>query len=292
MIDAGVEPMEPYASGRKPWPCRCLTCGKTVSPRLDAILAGQGGCRWCGNRVVDAEAAAVTMRESGLVTLVLYPGALVPWECECTSCGRTVSPRFADVRKGHAGCKWCSWREVGLTRRVDEASAMQVMLESRLKPVVPYSGKDVPWRSLCLNCNREVTPSYASVRDGHGCRLCAPWGFDTTQPAVVYVVTNKTLGAAKVGIGNSDADRPRRLGSRGWELVGVVRVPGEAARDIERAILDWWRNDLGLPPYLSKSDMPQNGWTETVELDEVDVPETIRRIERLATQIEQAALKP
>jgi hypothetical protein len=50
---------------------------------------------------------------------------------------------------------------------------------------------------------------------------------------------------------------------------------------METDILVWWRKELGLPPYLSKSEMPQRGWTETVDLDAIDVAETIRRMKSL-----------
>jgi hypothetical protein len=58
-------------------------------------------------------------------------------------------------------------------------------------------------------------------------------------------------------------------------------VPSELAIEIEKNILCWWRRDLNLPRYLSKHEMPQNGWTETVELDGIDIPATVRRIREL-----------
>ena len=50
---------------------------------------------------------------------------------------------------------------------------------------------------------------------------------------------------------------------------------------IEDNILDWWRTELTLPPYLGRYEMPQGGWTETVDSSEIDLAATVRRIENL-----------
>ena len=112
---AGLEPLVPYRSGQYPWQCRCLTCGATVSPRLAAIRAGQGGCRPCGwdigsSRRRDREAprAEADMREAGLEPLEPYTTALTPWRCRCSTCHRTVTPRLNSVRSGQRGCIYCS----------------------------------------------------------------------------------------------------------------------------------------------------------------------------------------
>ena len=51
----------------------------------------------------------------------------------------------------------------------------------------------------------------------------------------------------------------------------------------ERDILRWWRG-LGLPSYLTLGQMPQGGWTETVEMRRVDLAATVTRICNLAVQ--------
>lgn len=57
---------------------------------------------------------------------------------------------------------------------------------------------------------------------------------------------------------------------------------GALALEIEQNILDWWRADQALPIFLASEEMPQGGWTETVEL-ELDLAATMRRINMLAT---------
>ena len=51
MRAAGLEPLEPYRNSRAAWRCRCLSCGREVTPRYGSVAMGQGGCVACGNRV-------------------------------------------------------------------------------------------------------------------------------------------------------------------------------------------------------------------------------------------------
>ena len=73
MRAAGVEPIEQYRNSQSPWPCRCLRCGQTVSPRYGAVKAG-GGCRYCNDTAIKPEAATVAMRNVQLEPLEPYLG--------------------------------------------------------------------------------------------------------------------------------------------------------------------------------------------------------------------------
>lgn len=46
MQKGGLRPLTPYVNANKPWKCRCLECGRTISPSLNAVRDG-GGCRYC-----------------------------------------------------------------------------------------------------------------------------------------------------------------------------------------------------------------------------------------------------
>ena len=50
MRAADLEPIEPYPGSGRPWLCICMVCGTEVSPRLNGIRQGQGGCIDCGAR--------------------------------------------------------------------------------------------------------------------------------------------------------------------------------------------------------------------------------------------------
>lgn len=275
MCAAGVEPLEPFRSSRVPWLGQCVVCENRVSPTLSSVKGGQGGCKWCAKKAIDPVAAEAFMRAAGLLPLVDYPGWHSPWLCRCR-CGRAVTPRYGSIKRGQGGCHWCG-------KSVDPAVAIGHMLSAGLEPLAPYRGADAPWPCRCRDCNNVVTPRYKSIREGQGCRFCANYGFRPGDAAFVYLITHATLGAVKVGIGNVDGNRLGQHSKQGWQTVAVVPVPGERAIAIEKTILDWWRVGLGLPPYLSEQEMPQAGWTETVDLDAVDVPTVIHRIQSLAT---------
>ncbi|MFF3679870.1 GIY-YIG nuclease family protein [Streptomyces sp. NPDC002120] len=109
----GFEPQEPYRSVKYPWRCLCHGCGTITSPTFGSILAGQSGCRRCADlragaaRREDPERAAASMREAGLEPLEPYTGAMRPWRCRCTTCGRASTPTLAKIRSGRR-CKYCA----------------------------------------------------------------------------------------------------------------------------------------------------------------------------------------
>ena len=53
MLNAELEPLEPYVNAQKPWKCKCLKCERVVKPRFGGISAGIGGCRFCGPHGLD-----------------------------------------------------------------------------------------------------------------------------------------------------------------------------------------------------------------------------------------------
>lgn len=53
-----LEPLEPFVDADEPWRCRCLACGRVVTPRLSSIGAG-GGCKYCATAGLDLNAPAI-----------------------------------------------------------------------------------------------------------------------------------------------------------------------------------------------------------------------------------------
>jgi hypothetical protein len=152
-----------------------------------------------------------------------------------------------------------------------------------LEPLEVYPGSLRPWKCRCLKCGRTVAPCYTTIkRGGGGCRWCANSGFKSGEDALVYLITHPGYAAVKIGITDAEGSRVNKHRQRGWEVLATVNVPGEAALAIEAEILSWWRVDLGLGPYLGRQEMPQGGWTETVDSMEINVASTIRRIMTLA----------
>ena len=103
-----LEPLEPYPGTMFPWRCKCLKCGREVTPRHNGVRRNQGGCAWCaGNKVDPAEAVAL-MVVAELEPLEPYTSAGGGWKCRCTKCGKVVKPSYSNVRSGHGGCRWCA----------------------------------------------------------------------------------------------------------------------------------------------------------------------------------------
>ena len=47
------------------------------------------------------------------------------------------------------------------------------------------------------------------------------------------------------------------------------------------------REERGLMPYLSPEQMPQKGWTETVDASEIDLPSIWSKIEEFSRLVEE-----
>lgn len=217
-----------------------------------------------------------------------YPGKNDrPWRSRCLRCGSEVTPLYANIQQG--GVRSCNTCRSATSRALrlaetDPERAVAEMHEAGFEPLEPFHGTNAPWACRCIKCGAQRQPRLNNIRQrGDGCGDCAMrGGFKVNRAALVYLIYHEAHHAIKVGIGNVDRDRLGQHRSRGWVTLAVEYVPGAQAPPIERAILAWWRNDLALPPYLSKNEMPQAGWTETVDADAIDIPATIARIRTLA----------
>lgn len=280
MRAALLEPVEPYpGKNKRPWLCRCLRCGKEVSPNYNSIQRGQGGCKWCARKVLDPREAADELRRIGLIPTEPFPGSNAPWRSACVHCQKISTPRYNDVISGRiVGCVWCN------KRRVSPDDAVRVMLAANLLPLTPYVNNATPWASLCMKCNRTVYPRYGNMRTSQsGCRWCSPRGANFALPGLVYLVTHEGLNAHKIGISNIGTDRVENHRRQGWMVHAERRfeVTYDAYR-VEQAVLRWWREDLALPVHLTADEVPQKGHTETVSADALSLPDVWAKVLELA----------
>ncbi len=104
---------------------------------------------------------------------------------------------------------------------------------------------------------------------GSGCPVCATFGFDPSKPALLYFLSNPEKQARKVGITNVGTTRLRDFKRQGWTALNTLEHPtGYILREVERNVLFWIRNDLGLPAYLNEKDMRRlGGWSETFSIE-------------------------
>ncbi len=47
MRKSNLEPTKPFTNSSSPWECECLRCGETVTPTLQNVKRGHGGCIYC-----------------------------------------------------------------------------------------------------------------------------------------------------------------------------------------------------------------------------------------------------
>lgn len=65
-------------------------------------------------------------------------------------------------------------------------------------------------------------------------------------------------------------------------LAQIVMVSIYVERAREDYNLTWLRQDRGLPACLSREEMSQSGWTETVDASEIDLPTIWAKVEALS----------
>jgi hypothetical protein len=255
-----AEPLVPYPGGaRKPWRCRCLSCGKIIYPNRNNVMSGQGACKYCApNAPVDPRAAVAKMLDHGFQTLVPYPGTGKPWLSQCTAAGHLVAPRYDNTTRRGGACGLCTRHGSG-----DPQQALVDMKAAGFTPLEQFRNVSSTWMSLCGGCGKIVSPKLNNVRTrGACCAHCAKYGLDPAAPAWLYVMAHAGLGAVKIGITgrHTREDRVARLEGSGWTEVRKWPFDtGDAARYTEQTVLKLLRSQ-GHAPFLSAAQMlPEAG---------------------------------
>ena len=117
------------------------------------------------------------------------------------------------------------------------------------------------------------------------CKFCATGGFDFNAPAIVYLITSSKLRAHKIGVAGTAKQnvRLKKHQKYGWNIYKQREYKsGIEAFNVETKVLKWLRNKKNLLPYLSIEQMPQAGWSETVDASEVDLRTIWAKVEELS----------
>jgi recombinational DNA repair protein (RecF pathway) len=178
MLDAGLKPLEPYKNSGANWKCKCLRCGKVVSPRYSSVKMG-AGCEYCAGSKLDPKDAEEEMRMANLEPLEPFKSSKSKWKCKCMKCNKVVYPYHTAIKQGRGGCIYCAKGQY-----VDPEEAVQLMLKANLKPLEPYKGSGLRWKCLHIPCNQIVYPMYSSIQQGGGgCVKCAGVAKNTDEEA-------------------------------------------------------------------------------------------------------------
>ena len=98
-------------------------------------------------------------------------------------------------------------------------------------------------------------------------------------------MTHQALGAHKVGVANHKTriNRIKEHQKHGWELFKSTEYSsGDEAFQIEQEVLAWLRLEKGLGIHLNKEQLPQGGYSETIDAAEIDLPTIWKKVERLS----------
>ena len=278
-----LKPETDFPGSKVPWKLRCLRCNRIVTPTYSHLTRKDrnvGGCAYCSRVRVDMDEIFEVMKMKKLKPIGVYVNGKTPWLCLCLKCGREVQPRVSDLRSGQSGCVYC----VGV--KVDEKDAIKLATKNGFTPLVPYPGAKVGWECICNVCGKVSNPNYTSMQQGiNRCKFCSTGGFDFNLPAIIYLISHSKLGAHKIGVAGAAKHNERltKHAKQGWTLYKHKEFKkGIDAFNIEGKVLHWLRYQKNLPPYLSVEQMPQAGWSETVDASEIDLPTIWAKVEQLS----------
>ena len=111
--------------------------------------------------------------------------------------------------------------------------------------------------------------------------------FETGGSGYLYLISNPTFKALKIGISNSASQKDRLADhvQYGWVVESLWTFGNfRNAEQVEGAVIAWWRNALRAPHACIASQMPQGGYTETVSLSRVSISTTTAFVEDLVAQ--------
>ena len=294
MIMFGLKPKESFPGSAKKWKVECVVCGEisnmTYNHLLEARVKVESrayGCRSCAykglgkSRRNSENEVRKTFSKVNLKLLGDYLGANTPHKVLCTQCCKVSMKTYSSVRRG-SGCKYCAKNFID----VDDASAQ--MVERGYIPQEPYRSNHTKWLCIHKPCGKFVSPTRAQImNDDGGCKDCADFGIRMTERSFLYLMTNETLEAHKIGIGNvqdkKKNDRRQKHLRSGWvEYKSLNLDTGLEALELEQKVLKYLRNEKRLKVFLKADQMPQGGHTETVDASEIELPTIWAKVEQLS----------
>ena len=285
-IRLGLNPAGPYPGSQKKWDASCNFCGRKVSRSYSALQDAiktwgiKIACPYCnGNKVVESEVQSL-VGKFGLIPLEEYTNNSSPRLFRCQKCGAETRQTFINIRRKirsgafSFGCPQCSFNESGRRKAETEDNAVARFLDVGLRLIGKYENARKPIECECLKCGAITKQTLNGVKNGKTCKFCAPRGIQYGEPAYLYLIENSHHNSLKIGIGNygNKNDRLVSHNKQGWSLFKSWDFKtGEEAEKIEFLVIELVRNEIGIPVHLSKSEMPQGGWTETFSADSISL---------------------
>lgn len=298
----GLTPIGPYPGSQKNWESICTSCQRQIfrsyGSLRDAVKKWgiEIGCPYCnGNRVVEGEVSMI-LEQYGLSPIEDYSNNWTSRLYRCMTCGAETRKSFTNIRRMirsgslSYGCPQCSLKAMGQRKAESQENASGRFLEVGLRLIGTYENARKSVSCECLKCGAITKQTLNGVKNGKTCKFCAKKGIQLGEPAYLYLITNSLHNSIKIGIGNIGNTNDRLLihYKHGWALVRRWDFQtGEAAEKTEKRILAIIRLDKSIPPHLSKEDMPQGGWSETIDADSISIHDLEEVINLAIDQVEE-----
>lgn len=282
MLAANTKPLEPYKRSDTRWKSLCLRCNNEIFPTLNNVKIGGDPCTYCSGHSVDEKQAIALCKEFGLEPVDSYPGNSMKWKMKCMKCGAEVSSLYGNIlrKKRNSwksfGCPGCSFAEMGRRFSEDPEVARQKFLNADLEMIGEYKTARLPIEAKCLKCGAITKQTLNGVINGKACKFCFHVGIKYGEPAYLYLIYHEEFRSIKVGISNVEAilNRLEAHKKNGWsEYKSFNFDTADEAEYFETMLLKWLRKERGLQAHLVRELMPQGGFSETVDAEEISLPE-------------------
>ena len=287
MLAREVKPLAPYVESGIPWKSECLRCHQVIYPRLRDLKRAKDPCINCSGRKVNPKKAVKLCQEFGLDPIGSYPGNTKKWKMKCMSCGKIVSSLYGNVtrkkRNGWQafGCSECSFERMGRRYSINSDVAKQKFLNVNLEMLGEYVNARLPIKMRCLLCGELTKQTLNGVMNGKTCKYCKQTGIKYGAPSYLYLIYNDIYRSIKIGISNVEIKHNRLESHKksGWqEYKTYFFDTGDQAAIYETELLRWVRLELKLPIHLTKEMMPQGGFTETIDAEEITFLEIEKKL--------------
>ncbi len=293
-LENSLKPLIKYPGAGNGWKSKCLECRSIVYPSYSNVRSGHSGCKYCAREVGAAKHSKSKsetyefLRKNGYYPLAnaVFISAKKPIPSKHKPCGNIVKARYFSIQQGRGCCNHCGTRQGALkwANTLDDIlpklqSKKIILLDKKLK------GMREKHNFKCRVCGIIWAARLASLTSDIGCPNCADYGLKPNLPSYIYLIKNSQYAAFKVGIANSNKvrDRLNKHQENGWELIKKKSLrSGTKARQIESGCLNYLRIERQLPIYLSKKQMPQGGWTETVDARRIRSSTIWAKVEELS----------
>ena len=282
MFAANAKPLEPFNRSDARWKSECLRCHNEIFPTFKHVKTGGDPCKYCSGHAVDEIQAVSICREFGLEPVGLYPGNSIKWDMNCMKCGVIVSSLYGNITRKKRnnwksfGCPECSFSEMGRRYSEDPEVARQKFLNADLELIGDYKNARLPIKAKCLKCGAITKQTLNGVTNGKACKYCFHAGIKYAEPAYLYLIYHEEFRSIKVGISNIEAglNRVEAHKKNGWtEHKSFNFDTADEAEYFEAMLLKWIRKERGLAVHLVRGMMPQGGFSETVDSEEISLLE-------------------